>query len=106
MSNLGRNWGGTPPFGPEAEWIRQQEMGIGQQAMSNPVLVGKFSSAEITYAWHCSACDAVELETWHAHRNDELLIPSVPKGWREYGRLFFCPKHSIELLVDGKAWTR
>jgi hypothetical protein len=55
----------------------------------------------VTYTFCCAACDACREEQWTLVQPGPLIVPTLPKEWREMGRLVYCPNHRIEVIVDG-----
>jgi hypothetical protein len=61
-----------------------------------------FSRAYLSYVWECAACEASVTSLLPCNPGDCLIFPTTPEGWREIEHRFYCPKHAIVVLVDGK----
>jgi|GEM_PF-3290181 len=72
--------------------------------MSQPsYLPGGFTVAVLRYEWHCFGCEQVGVEQHRPYGpQHQIPNPSMPEGWREIDKKFYCPKHTLSVLVDGK----
>lgn len=48
----------------------------------------------------CSACEEVHVERHLSVFGNQIPAPSLPFGWRFAGRSIYCPKHTIDIVVD------
>ena len=61
-----------------------------------------YSSAFVEFQVHCAACDQIAKEGFGYFPGQQIVNPRLPEGWKQLNRKFYCPKHSLLVLVDGK----
>jgi len=60
------------------------------------------SSATIEYKTKCCKCENVATEKFSFHPDMQVPKPYLPAHWTRISNRFYCPKHSIDLHIDGE----
>jgi hypothetical protein len=68
----------------------------------NSCLPAGFTVAGLCYQWRCEACDKIERMERMYSPLQQIEHPVTPEGWTVLDQKFYCPRHAILVLVDGK----